>query len=146
MLLRGSFAAPQPQNTFKRTQKVWLDSRTAPHPVQYTRTPCTSATARCVSFIHSSVAHKHARNGHALCDTKLNTLVARSRHFSQVVSPASPSSSLHVRTVVVRLAVTLLRTGAAFVSILCRVDVLLWLSSWLSCGTVFCPWCALLWI
>ena len=26
---------------------MWLDSRTAPHPVQYTRTPCTSATARC---------------------------------------------------------------------------------------------------
>ena len=36
------------------------------------------------SFIHSSVAHKHARNGHALCNTKLNTLVAQSRHFSQV--------------------------------------------------------------
>ena len=65
-------------------------------PVQYTNTFTCSTTHIVHSFIHSSVAHKHARNGHALCDTKLNTLVARSRHFSQVVSPASPSSSLHV--------------------------------------------------
>ena len=41
MLLRGSLAAPQPQITHKGTQKMWFDSRTAPHPVQYTRTPCT---------------------------------------------------------------------------------------------------------
>ena len=43
-----------PQNTHKRTQNVWLDSRTALHPVQYTRTPCTSATARCVSAVSLS--------------------------------------------------------------------------------------------
>ena len=60
MLLRGLLAAPQPQNTHKRTQKMWLDSRTAPHPVQYTRTPCTSATARCVSFIHSFISFIHS--------------------------------------------------------------------------------------
>ena len=28
-------AAPQPQNKYK-THEEWLDSRTAPHPVQYT--------------------------------------------------------------------------------------------------------------
>ena len=33
---------------------MWLDSRTAPYPVQYTRTPCTSATARCVSAVSLS--------------------------------------------------------------------------------------------
>ena len=71
MLLRGSFAAPQPQNTHKRTQKVWLDSRTAPHPVQYTCTPYTSATARRDSFIHSFMSHtQHARNVHAQCGAK----------------------------------------------------------------------------
>ena len=42
------------------------------------------------SFIHSSVAHKHARNVHALCDTKLNTLVAQSRHFSKRAWYAQP--------------------------------------------------------
>ena len=87
MLLRGSFAAPQPQNTHKRTQKVWLDSRTAPHPVQYTRTPCIGATARCVSFIHSpSVASRTQRSGErtvrhessrALCSHRTQTSVAQ---------------------------------------------------------------------
>ena len=92
------------------------------------------------SFVHSSVAHKHARNGHALCDTKLNTLVARSRHFSQVVPPASPSSSSHVH-----------RRGASrgyLVTHGCRFRfssvsggraalTSSWLSTWSSCGSVF---------
>ena len=34
MLLRGSFAAPQPQNTHKRTQKVW-ESRVDPIEIAY---------------------------------------------------------------------------------------------------------------
>ena len=33
---------------------MWLDSLNAPYPVQRTRTPCTNATARCVSAVSLS--------------------------------------------------------------------------------------------
>ena len=41
---------PRPQNNHNRTQEETLAPRTAPHPVQYTRTPGTCATARRDSF------------------------------------------------------------------------------------------------
>ena len=46
-------AAPQPQNNHNTTQEETLAPRTAPHPVQYTRTPGTCATARRDSLTHS---------------------------------------------------------------------------------------------
>ena len=69
------------------------------------------------SFIHSRVAHKHARNGHALCDTKLNTLVAQSRHFSKRSAYACPLSSALLRHVVRSPVTFAVRTVLAYTSL-----------------------------
>ena len=95
-------SAPATKSTHKRTQKMWLDSRTAPYPVQYTRTPCSGATARCVSFIHSFIQVTHsARTArtrtvrHEFLHARLRSRLLKSCVHS-VRAPLPPPSSVVV--------------------------------------------------
>ena len=74
--------------------------RTAPHPVQYTRTR-TSATARCVSFIHSfSSVTQPARHAHAQVTRETHHKRCTTSHlFSNVVKHVFPLlACLRLRT------------------------------------------------
>ena len=79
-------------------------------------------------FRKSRVAHKHARNGQALCDTKLNTLVAQSRHFSKRSAYACSLSSAHLRLVVRSPVTFAVRTVLAYTSLcLCELQRTCWM-------------------
>ena len=75
MLLRcGSFAAPQPQKrTHKRTQRVWLDSRTAPHPCAVYAHCALCNRTMCLSSVTPHARHAHAQvtreTHHTRCTT-----------------------------------------------------------------------------
>ena len=58
-------AAPQPQNNHNTTQEETLAPRTAPHPVRYTRTPGTCATARRDSAASLNARAARARTSEA---------------------------------------------------------------------------------